>query len=231
MRTDDSSQMGGEKETGRLEAFSDAVFAIAITLLVLGIKVPPHMEGVSSWGLLTLLFKQWPSYLAFFLSFISILVIWVKHHNVFTHIKHVDNHFLYLNGLLLLFVTLLPFPTALLAAYIQHEPKVAAVVYSGNYLCIALAFNLLWRYASSDGYRLLGKDMDQGLVVIINRRCNYGLLYTLGSVFFAFVNENLFLAYLLIFLPFNMYPLALWRTNSNSGKNRTHAKPPKSPIA
>jgi uncharacterized membrane protein len=230
MRTDDSSLMSAEKETGRLEAFSDGVFAIAITLLVLEIKVP-HLEGESSAGLLTLLIKQWPSYLAFLLSFVTILIMWVNHHILFTHIKRIDNSFLFLNGLLLLFVTFVPFPTALLAEYIQHpEAKVAAVVYSGTYLCIALAFNLLWRYAS-DGYRLLGKNVDPALVVSINRQYLFGPPAYLFAFVLAFVNVAASVGFSILLALYFMFTGSLWRSNSDSGKNETYEKPPKSPIA
>jgi uncharacterized membrane protein len=214
MRTDDSLLISAEKETGRLEAFSDGVFAIAITLLVLEIKVP-HMEGESPVGLLTLLIKQWPSYLAFFLSFITILVMWVNHHILFTYIKRVDKRFLFLNGLLLLFVTFVPFPTALLAEYIQHpEAKVAAVVYSGTYLCIALAFNLLWRYASN-GYRLLGKNVDRALVVSINRQYLLGPPAYLFAFFLAFINVAASVGFSMLLALYFVFTGSLWRGNSD----------------
>jgi uncharacterized membrane protein len=140
--------MQTEKETARIEAFSDGVFAIAITLLVLEIKVPSHAEA-SAQGLAHALLGLWPSYLAFVTSFVTILVIWVHHHWMFGLIKKNDHLFLYLNGFLLFFVTFVPFPTALLAEYLLHpEAKVAANIYTGTFLAISLAFALLWRHAS-----------------------------------------------------------------------------------
>jgi uncharacterized membrane protein len=103
-----------EKETGRIEAFSDGVFAIAITLLVLEIKVPSH-ETAESSGLTSALFALYPSYLAFLASFATILVMWVNHHRIFNLIRRSDRAFLYWNGLLLLLISFVPFPTALLA--------------------------------------------------------------------------------------------------------------------
>jgi hypothetical protein len=105
--------MQNNEGTGRIEAFSDGVFAVAITLLVLDIKVPNHTV-VNQYGLVSTLINMWPSYLAFATSFLSILVIWVKHHWMFTLIERTDHAFLYWNGLLLSIITLLPFPTALL---------------------------------------------------------------------------------------------------------------------
>jgi uncharacterized membrane protein len=141
-------QVQRDEGTGRIEAFSDGVFAIAITLLVLEIKVPGHTE-VEQQGLAHLLAALWPSYLAFITSFMTILVMWIKHHWMFTLIQRSDHAFLYWNGLLLFFITFLPFPTALLAEYLLHpEAKVAANLYTGTVLAISLAFKGLWWHAT-----------------------------------------------------------------------------------
>jgi TMEM175 potassium channel family protein len=140
--------MQQEKETIRLEAFSDGVFAIAITLLVLEIKIPSH-ELVKAQGLGYSVAALWPSYLAFITSFATILVMWVNHHRIFTLIETSDHPFLYLNGLLLLFVTFFPFPTALMAEYLLHpEARLAANIYTGTVLAISLAFLAMWHHAS-----------------------------------------------------------------------------------
>jgi uncharacterized membrane protein len=147
--------MHEESETARVEAFSDGVFGIAMTLLVIEIKVPSH-ELVAAQGLAHALIGLWPSYLAFLTSFVTILVIWVHHHWVFALIMRNDHPFLYWNGLLLLFVTFVPFPTALLAEYLLHpEARVAANLYTGTFLAISLAFDTLWRHAST---KLLSAD-------------------------------------------------------------------------
>lgn len=150
--------MQQEKETIRLEAFSDGVFAIAITLLVLQTQIPSH-ELVKAQGLGYSVAALWPSYVAFITSFATILVMWVNHHRIFTLIQTSDHPFLYLNGLLLLFVTFFPFPTALLAEYLLHpEARVAANIYTATVLAVSLAFLAMWRYASrSDG--LLSPDL------------------------------------------------------------------------
>src|SRR5690349_2815120 len=98
----------------RVEAFSDGVFAIAITLLVLNIHIPTIGE-VGPNGLAAALLNQWPVYLAYLSSFITILVMWLGHHNLFRYSVRVDHTFLILNGLFLLGVTLVPVPTAILA--------------------------------------------------------------------------------------------------------------------
>src|SRR5262245_30258780 len=113
-----------QTETSRIEAFSDGVFAIAITLLILEIKVPGPEQGRLS----TALFRQWPSYLAFLLSFVYIGVMWMNHHRMFTHIRRSTDSLLVLNLLLLLGVSVVPFPTAVLAANLgSTEQKTAAI--------------------------------------------------------------------------------------------------------
>lgn len=149
--------MNDEKGTSRVEAFSDGVFAIAITLLVLDLKVP---EGIfaNERDLLDALRSEHllASYLAFFLSFVSILVMWVNHHRIFSVIRRVDDAFLYWNGLLLFFVTLVPFPTALLADHLNGGAgKVAAAIYSGTAVGIALSFSALWRHARRNKANLI----------------------------------------------------------------------------
>ena len=161
-----------EKETGRVEAFSDGVFAIAITLLILDVHVPHDLPETTPLG--EALLKQWPSYLAFLTSFALIGIMWINHHKLFTLIKRSDHLLLVFNSLLLLGSTVVPFTTSLLAEYIGHsEQRVAAMVYMGNFFVIAIFFNLLWRYAAHD-HRLLAPGVSEDEVHSINRA------YTLG---------------------------------------------------
>ena len=161
-----------EKETGSVEAFSDGVFAIAITLLILDVHVPRALPETTT--LRDALLKQWPSYLAFLTSFALIGIMWINHHKLFTLIKRSDHLLLVFNTLLLLGATIVPFTTSLLAEYIGHsEQRVAAMVYMGNFFVIAIFFNLLWRYAAQ-GHRLLAYNVSEDEVRSINRA------YTLG---------------------------------------------------
>ena len=180
------------KETGRIEAFSDGVFAIAITLLVLAIKVPKAADLGAGGNLLSALLALWPHYLAFVTSFATILAKWVNHHRIFSFVQKSDHTFLYWNGLVLLLVTLLPFPTALLAEYLLHpEAKVAAAVFSGTFVAIAMAFKGLWDYASKNGRLLgLGRSADSAVVVQITKQLRFGPLMYIAAFAVSFASAG-----------------------------------------
>ena len=177
-----------KKARPELKRSVTASFAIAITLLILEIKIPqgpfegPHalFYELSDEHFLS-------SFLAFFLSFVSILVMWVNHHRIFTLVRRVDDAFLYWNGLLLLFVTFVPFPTALLAEHLPREAaKGAAAMYAGTAFMISLAFTALWRHAIRDA-RLLAPDTDRE-VKELSRQYRYGplaYLVALGLSYFS----------------------------------------------
>lgn len=171
--------MGEEKETGRVEAFSDGVFAIAATLLVLEVRVPLPGELAAGETLFTALRYAWPTYLAFVTSFATILIVWTNHHNLFRLIRRTDHPFLLLNGLLLFTVTLIPFPTDIVAEYLRAPgARTAAVFYAGAFFAMALAFNAVWRYARRGG-RLLARDADPRLIRTIDQQ------FLLGPVTYA----------------------------------------------
>ena len=172
-------------ETARVEAFSDGVFAIAITLLILEIKIPsPAGQPLASQ-----LLRQWPSYLSFVISFAFIGIMWMNHHRLFTHIRKCDDLLLLFNLLLLLGVTAVPFPTAVLAAHLgKPGARTAVVLYNGTYLFISIWFNLLWRYAASKKRRLLAADVDEASVKHITRQYAFGPVLYLICLGLAFVS-------------------------------------------
>ncbi|MFI5153092.1 MAG: TMEM175 family protein [Chitinophagales bacterium] len=133
--------MTGNKSLGRVEMFSDGVFAIAITLLILEIKVPPQDSIHSVNGLVNALVHLWPSYFAFIYSFGGILIQWILHHNTFNHMDKTSRPFLYANGLLLLTIVFFPFPTALLAEYINTDYAMPAIVF---YSLASIVNSLAW---------------------------------------------------------------------------------------
>jgi len=171
-------------ETARLEAFSDGVFAIAITLLILEIKIPGYDSELK-----TQLLRQWPSYLGFFISFAFIGIMWVNHHRLFTHIKKTDDVLLLLNLALMFGVCVIPFTTALLAAHLGHPgARTAVVVYNAAYFGIAVFFSVLWRYAASRNGHLLAGNVDRDAVDKIMKQYNYGPLAYAMAIALAWIN-------------------------------------------
>jgi uncharacterized membrane protein len=147
-------------ESNRVEAFSDGVLAIAITLLVLDLKVPDVGED---GGLAHALGAQWPSYLAYLVSFLIIGIIWINHHGIFAMVRLVDRVTLFANLILLLIVSAIPFPTRLVAEYIR-EPngaRTAALIYSATMLAMSLAFAGLFLAVTRDGGAMLHAPMTQ----------------------------------------------------------------------
>jgi uncharacterized membrane protein len=154
----DAAQTPGEKETGRLEAFSDGVFSIAMTLLVLDLKVPAlpaHPTAGYVWSALASP-SQWSSYFAFVTSFFTVLIMWVNHHGIFRLIRKTNATLMFANGFLLLLVTVVPFPTALVAMYLS-TPAAGAVctVYAGAFVIISAAYALLLLAAARGGHLLV----------------------------------------------------------------------------
>lgn len=126
-------------ETSRIEAFSDGVFSIAATLLVLELK-PPSQDMPFWHGILA----QWPGFLSFLLSFLFIGIMWINHHRLFSHIRRGDDALMTVNLLLLLGVVWIPYPTSLMALAVgTGRMQDAALLYNGSYLAIALGYNLL----------------------------------------------------------------------------------------
>lgn len=199
----------GEKETGRLEAFCDGVFAIAMTLLVFELKTPLPADIHGSDTLLTALGHQWPELLAFATSFASILIMWVNHHNLMLQIKRVDHTFLLLNGLLLFGATIVPFTTNLIAEHLESSgARIAAVIYSGGWVLVAISYNVLWRYASYRG-RLLARDADLTFIRHINAQYLVGPVLYLLAFLLAFVSAMVSFALIGLLAIFFAFPVSL----------------------
>lgn len=177
--------MAAENETSRVEAFSDGVFAIAITLLILEIRVP---AAGSPGSLGSALARLWPSYLAFLVSFFTIGVMWLNHHRLFTVIQRSSDGLLGLNLLLLFGITFVPFPTAVVAEHILHEGRTAAIFYSGTFVVISIVFNVLWQYVVRRG--LLGPAVDHRMVHGISRQYAFGPLCYLVALVVAWFSPT-----------------------------------------
>jgi len=186
--------------TTRLETFSDGVFAIAATLLVLEIGVDAAHESLGS-----ALLDLWPSYLAYVTSFVTIGIIWMNHHYCVETMARADRTLMFLNLLLLLTVAFLPFPTRLVAEYLQKPDEQAAVyAYAATFVVMATIYNLWWRYAST-GRRLIAEHVPESTVRTITRAFNPGVpmygLTLLVAVFSPLASVFLTFAIAAFYLP------------------------------
>ncbi len=166
---------------GRLEAFSDGVIAIAVTLLVLDVHVPsPGSPG----GLAHSLAREWPNYASYATSFLTIGIIWINHHGALARLRYVDHAVLLLNLILLMFIGLLPFTTALMARYLRASSgeDLAAAVYAGSFLAMGLAFLALQRHVLRRRVGLLYPHITPEARESMYRRSRAGLLpYVLAA--------------------------------------------------
>ncbi|MFI1101926.1 TMEM175 family protein [Streptomyces melanogenes] len=178
-------------ESSRVEAFSDGVFAIAITLLILEIKVPPH-AGDHLWSDLG---HQWPSYAAYVVSFLVIGIMWVNHHTLFSYVVRVDRTLMFLNLLLLMTVAAIPWPAGLMAEYLREDnaSHVAAAVYSGLMVVMALNYQALWWHVTRTGH-LFDDRVDFAAARATRTRFALGSLAYPATVLLAFVSAPLTLA-------------------------------------
>jgi len=184
-----------------METFTDGVFAIAATLLILEIGIDTaHTRDLGS-----ALLHLWPSYLAYVTSFITIGIIWMNHHTCVETMVRVDRTFLFLNLLLLLTVSFLPFPTRLVAEYLHRPDEQAAVyAYAATFVVMAVIYNVWWRYAST-GRRLIGQTVPESRIIAINRAFNPGVpiyaLTLLIAVFSPIASVFLTFAIAAFYLP------------------------------
>jgi uncharacterized membrane protein len=190
------------RETIRLEAFSDGVFAITITLLVLEIRPPADDENLLH-GLVAL----WPSYLAYAVTFLFIGQVWANHHVMFDHIRVADRLVLLLNTLLLMVVAFLPFATSVLAEALrsEHGLRTAVVFYAIAFDVTALTFNAVWQYACR--HRLLGDDLDSAAAAAISRRFQLALAWLATGALLGAALPVLGVAVIVAFNAFYWLPI------------------------
>jgi uncharacterized membrane protein len=174
----------------RLEAFSDGVLAIAITLLVIDIRPPEIPEGER---LAHALWAQWPSYAAYLVSFLTIGVIWLNHHRIFEQVARVDGPLLLLNLNLLLWTALIPFPTAVVAEHLGgagEAARTAAALYSGVLLLMGLSFGALFAWVTHTD-RLLHRLPPPGVVRTARLRFMIGLAVYAAAFLLSWVSAPL----------------------------------------
>jgi uncharacterized membrane protein len=174
-------------DTTRTETFSDGVIAIAITLLVLDLRVP--VRDSLHGSLAAALGRDWPAYFAYVTSFLIIGIIWVNHHAVFRLLKQIDRMAQFLNLVLLMFVAAIPFTTALMSEYLTApgpDARTAAVVYSAVMMAMSIGFAGLYTYAAGHP-ELLADDVDaaavRGSTVRFTVVGNLAYLVTIGVAF------------------------------------------------
>jgi uncharacterized membrane protein len=196
-----------ENQTARVEAFSDGVFAIAITLLILEVVVKVPHEALAPDALRSELAHLWPSYLAYFTSFVTIGVMWLNHHRLFTLIVKYDDGLSTYNLLLLFGVTWVPFPTALLAAQLLAPGhRVAAIVYAVSFFGLAIIFNMMWRYCVKAA--LVEQHLD---VAAITRQYAAGPILYAVLVVVGAINAIACLVLSALIALYFILPPRLWR--------------------
>ncbi len=166
----------------RLEAFSDGVIAVAITLLALNLPIPPSVAGRD---LARTLGHQWPAFAAFAVSFLTIGIVWINHHAMLQRLARVDHAVLFLNLLLLMSICLLPFSTALLAEYLtaSHGQRLAAAVYGGSLLLMSCVFYAIQWHVLARRPSLLHTDITPEVRAQVLKRNRFGLLpYAVATV-------------------------------------------------
>jgi uncharacterized membrane protein len=188
MTTSETSE--GTAPTTRLEAFSDGVFAIAITLLVLEIRLPPAAEVEHAGGLASALLALWPSYAAYVVSFVTIGIMWANHHEVIRLVSRADHGLIVWNLLLLMAISFTPFPTAVMAEHLPHagwDRTVATAFYCGSFTLTALFYSLLWR-TISHRRRLIHAHVSDERVRAITRAYAPGTFIYGAATLVAFVS-------------------------------------------
>lgn len=172
--------------TNRVEAFSDGVFAIAITLLVLDLRVPTAENESLAHGLAA----EWPSYAAYAVSFLIIGIIWINHHAIFRTLRFADRPLLFANLALLGVVSAIPFPTRLLATYLDagFDGSIAAAVYGATMLAMSVCFSTLWLVATRERAALLYEQVDAAAARSTMGRFGLGLVAYAVAIALSFVS-------------------------------------------
>jgi uncharacterized membrane protein len=190
-----------------VDGFSDAVFAFAATLLVADLKVPVGLQAPGAAGLWYALWANWPSYLAFLLSFFTVVIFWGNHHQAFKHIRYTDANLIVLNGLLLMVIAFVPHPTAVLADYLLDPGRAtaAAVLYASTLCAAALGVNLIWWYVVRHP-DLLEERAEAHAIDFHRRHYQLSLILRAISVVLAFVYVPLCLVFLLLISLYYLVP-------------------------
>jgi len=171
----------------RLEMLSDGVFAIVMTLLVLELKVPELPRRAAASEVLHNLLEHWPLFFSFVITFMMSGAYWIWHHMSFHELAHVDQPFCGLNLIFLMFMSLLPFSTAMLGSFTLEQP-VSLALYFGNQLGLSVAMNAWWTYAKRHG--LLTRPVDHPEIQLVSRMFAGNAIACLLAVIMVFVRPR-----------------------------------------
>lgn len=187
MHAPKSTDIQFQKETLRIETFSDGVFCIAVTLLSLEIGVEVK-NNASNTDLLHALLEQWPICLAYIISFINVLLAWIGHHSLFKQLHRTNNQVMIANGILLMLVALVPFPTKTLGLFLQTGAlKTAVIFYTAYFVLISLAFRFLWHAATRQS-DLLMPAITESQIKLTTKNENIGLICNTIILAVAFIS-------------------------------------------
>ncbi|HET7226614.1 MAG TPA: TMEM175 family protein [Candidatus Eisenbacteria bacterium] len=162
MSPHDTEPLAAPMSTARVEAFSDGVFAIAATLLVLELRMPElPAEAVARGALAAEVVHEWPKLVSYVISFSIVGFFWVGHHLMFHYVRRTDRNFLFLNNVFLMLVAFMPYPSDLLGRY--GGTRLAVTLYGGTLVAIGLVYVGLWRYATGR-HRLVDSELSPRLI-------------------------------------------------------------------
>jgi uncharacterized membrane protein len=175
-----------QKETSRVEAFSDGVFAVAVTLLILTIRVP---QLSTTTTIPQQVVGQWPFFLVYAVSFLSILVMWANHHGIFNLVIRTDRVLILLNGVLLMLITFFDYPTAVVGAALQanNSQQFAAMFYTGTLVVLTIVYQLFWRYIATHP-SLVDQHVNPATIQRITREYRFGPVFYLIAFGLAYIN-------------------------------------------
>lgn len=185
----------------RIELFSDAVFAIAITLLIINCIEARHHTKIHKEPLFDALYHLWPIFMGYAMGFFSILICWINHYFIFKHIKTFNSALLWFNGFVLFTVTFIPFPTAIVSDHIASDAHSALLLCGGMYFLMAFAYYMLWQCARKG--KLINPTISKLKIRSLTFVYRFGIAYTSFALVVSWYSLSLGITlYVLLFLIF-----------------------------
>lgn len=193
-----------------MEAFSDGIFGIAATLLVIEIKIPPNLAN--SGQLVDALTRQWPAYMSYAASFIYLGICWAHHLYILRYFRRVDHVFLKLNILFLMMIAFIPFPTALLGEHLHlnDDKRIATLVYIGTLIVSSVLFLALWLYGTYK-HRLVEESLPDDFITATRQRYTAGPIAYIFCFFIALWYPTTSLVIVLLIFVFYFLPFRIIR--------------------